>query len=140
MSLSASVLSASVQTPTEAESDICAFAFTFPFAFVFSFAPPNLRDHAGSRPPVHELRSHLHAQDTWRCFAMEYTLKDLLHSTGISQDTAEVLEEEGVLSLTIFTTLREHFDKLLPKIKVGQQALLMKLWDRQCSWRSATEV
>ena len=67
---------------------------------------------------------------------LEAALKTILRSAGISEDTTTVLQEEGVNTLTVFSSLREeHFERLLTKLKVGQHAVLMKLWDRQSNWR-----
>ena len=73
---------------------------------------------------------------------MDSALKSLLNSAKISEETCVLLEEEGVIFLDVFSSLREeHFERLLPKLKVGQHALLMKLWDSQQSpWRTVTEV
>ena len=35
-----------------------------------------------------------------------------------------------MLSMAVFVTLREeHFEKLLPRLTVGDHAVLLKLWD-----------
>ena len=61
---------------------------------------------------------------------MEASLKRELASAGIMEGVVSVLEEELILSSTIFYSLREeHFEKLLPRLKVGQRALLLRLWD-----------
>ena len=64
---------------------------------------------------------------------LEAALKTILQSAGISEDTTTVLQEEGVNTLT--SLREEHFERLLTKLKVGQHAVLMKLWDRQSNWR-----
>ena len=69
---------------------------------------------------------------------MDDTLTSVLPARRISDDTVKVMEEEGVVSLAIFSSLREeHFEKLLPKLTVGQHAMVLRLWDRQnsCNWR-----
>ena len=69
---------------------------------------------------------------------MDDTLTSVLRAGRISDDTVKVMEEEGVVSLAIFSSLwEEHFEKLLPKLRVGQHAMLLRLWDRQnsCNWR-----
>ena len=72
---------------------------------------------------------------------MDASLQSLLKSSGISEDSISVLEEEGVVSLAILTSLREeHFEKLLPNLKVGQHALIMKIWDLHSNWRGTREV
>ena len=68
---------------------------------------------------------------------MDDTLTSVLRAGRICDDTVKVMEE-GVVSLAIFSSLREeHFEKLLPKLRVGQHAMLLRLWDRQnlCNWR-----
>ena len=58
-------------------------------------------------------------------------------ASGVSEDTKKVLLDEGIVSKAIFSSLREeHFERLLPRLKVGQHALLLKIWDRQNNWRS----
>ena len=56
------------------------------------------------------------------------------YASGVSEETKKVLLDEGIVSQSIFSSLREeHFERLLPKLKVGQHALLLRTWDRQ-SW------
>ena len=46
-----------------------------------------------------------------------------------------VLVDEQIISFAVFNSLREeHFEKLLPRLKVGQHALLYKLWDVEVKW------
>ena len=53
---------------------------------------------------------------------MDGKLKVALSNGGINKDTMEILQEEMVRSVDIFVVLKEeHFEKLLPKLKVGQQ-------------------
>ena len=62
--------------------------------------------------------------------SMEGNFRRFLSASGIGEDGRAVLEEEGVLTSAIFGSLREeHFEKLLPKLKVGDHATLLKLWD-----------
>ena len=50
--------------------------------------------------------------------------------SGVSEEAIAVLEEELVLNTVVFSCLREeHFEKLLPKLKVGDHAALLKVWD-----------
>lgn len=38
--------------------------------------------------------------------------------------------KKSVLTMSVFVSLREErFEKLLPKLKVGEHATLLKLWD-----------
>ena len=51
-----------------------------------------------------------------------------------------MLEEESVLSINVLLSLREeHFEKLLPKMSVGDHATLLKIWDSKLS-SSSREV
>ena len=79
---------------------------------------------------------------TCDCLSMDTALKALLASANISEETCSVLEDEGIILLEVFSSLREeHFERLLPKLKVGQHALLMRLWDREQNvWRNANTV
>ena len=53
-----------------------------------------------------------------------------LAAAGISEAAISVQEEELFLTSVVFGSLREeHFDKLLPKMKVGEHVALLKLWD-----------
>ena len=57
-------------------------------------------------------------------------MENMLRSAGVSEEALQVLGDEEILTMTIFSSLREeHFERLLPKLKVGQHALLLKLWD-----------
>ena len=60
----------------------------------------------------------------------DFGLKDFLYKKSINDETIEILEKEMVLSKEIFCVLKEeHFERLLPHVKVGQHALLLKLWE-----------
>lgn len=51
-------------------------------------------------------------------------------SSGIAKSILTLLKEENVSNMTIFVSLREeHFEILLPKLTVGDHAVLLKLWD-----------
>ena len=59
---------------------------------------------------------------------MEASLGSWLRSEGVTEETMKVLTEEEVISMDILCALKEeHFSLLLPKLKVGQHALLLKL-------------
>ena len=61
---------------------------------------------------------------------MEAKFRVFLAAAGISDAAISVLEEELILTSVVFGSLREeHFEKLLPKMKVGEHAALLKLWD-----------
>ena len=77
--------------------------------------------------------------DSLRSIKMDAALKNTLQ--GITEDTLSVLLDEAVISLSIFHSLREeHFEKLLPQMKVGQHVLLLKIWDRHSNFRNISEV
>ena len=70
---------------------------------------------------------------------MDSTLEKFLEDSavGVTEETKKVLVDEGIVSKSIFSSLREeHFERLLPKLKVGQHALLLKIWDHSSNWRS----
>ena len=59
--------------------------------------------------------------------------------SGSFEGTKKILNEQGIISKSIFYSLREeHFERLLPKLTLGQHAVLLKLWDSGCTtqWRS----
>ena len=59
---------------------------------------------------------------------METSLYDFLYKEGITKKTIDVLMEEEIVSLDIFAALKEqHFQLLLPKLRVGQHALVCRL-------------
>ena len=59
---------------------------------------------------------------------MEPMLHELLHSEGSTSETIQVLADEEILSLDVFASLKEdHFRLLLPKLKVGQHALVLRI-------------
>lgn len=61
---------------------------------------------------------------------MEPKFRSFLLLSGIGESSIPTLEEESVLTMSVFVSLREeHFEKLLPKLKVGEHATLLKLWD-----------
>ena len=61
----------------------------------------------------------------------------MLRNEGVSDETIDILVEEEIRTVNVFTSLgEEHFRKLLPKMKVGHHALLIKLWDKY----NSTEV
>ena len=48
---------------------------------------------------------------------------------GVSSGTIIVLEEEDVTGFKIFKSLTSaHFDRLLPKLRIGQHAILLEIW------------
>ena len=59
---------------------------------------------------------------------MDASLKNQLKTSGVTDDTLSVLVGEEIKRNHIFYTVREeHFQQLLPKVKVGQHALLLSL-------------
>ena len=64
--------------------------------------------------------------------AMDSGFDNFLSTSGVSGRTKTVLIEQGIVNKSVFSSLREeHFEKLLPKLTLGQHALLMKLC---CKW------
>ena len=52
------------------------------------------------------------------------------HQIMICEAAISVLEEELILTSVVVGSLpEEHFDKILPKMKVKEHAALLKLWD-----------
>ena len=50
-----------------------------------------------------------------------------LWTSGVGEAGITVLEEDSVLTTSVFVSLREeHFEKLLPKLNVGEHATLLK--------------
>ena len=65
---------------------------------------------------------------------MDLSLKWMLKIEGVTEETLKVLTKEKITSLPIFQSLKkQHFSKLLSttKIKVGQHALLLSVWERK---------
>ncbi|XP_019859118.1 PREDICTED: uncharacterized protein LOC109587313 isoform X1 [Amphimedon queenslandica] len=61
---------------------------------------------------------------------MEPSLESLLKRSGISSSTITVLENEMIISESIFFGLsNSHLQHILPKVKVGQHVLLTKIWN-----------
>ncbi|CAI8030351.1 hypothetical protein GBAR_LOCUS17213 [Geodia barretti] len=61
---------------------------------------------------------------------MEPKFRFVLSTCGITDTSITVLEDVNVSSMTVFVSLREeHFEKLLPRLTVGDHAVLLKLWD-----------
>ena len=57
-------------------------------------------------------------------------LKSYLQSSGVSEAAIALLEDELVLNMGVFTSLREeHFENLLPKLKVGEHAALLRVFE-----------
>ena len=77
---------------------------------------------------------HVYARGTLVCnLKMEKDLHSTLSLAGVVTDSLIVLEEERVTTLKVFKSLREeHFARLLPKMSVGQHALLVKTWEDIC--------
>ena len=62
---------------------------------------------------------------------MEKELQKALALSGLLTETVTKLED--VTTMEIFKSLRaEHFTKLLPKLSVGQHALLLTTWEGYC--------
>ena len=53
-----------------------------------------------------------------------------LEGVNLTEETLDVMMDEMILSKGVFLSLqRDHFMKLLPKLKVGQHAVLLKYWE-----------
>ena len=58
---------------------------------------------------------------------MDTALGFLLDTAGVSEHTKKILVDQGIVSRPIFSSLREqHFQRLMPKLTLGQHALLPK--------------
>ena len=65
---------------------------------------------------------------------MDGGLKEKLYTKGITVTTLKVLEEEQILMIEVFKSLRkEHLDQLISKMALGQHAILLKLWITEVS-------
>ena len=65
---------------------------------------------------------------------MEPSFRSYLTAAGVNDSVISVLEDELVVTSVIFSSLRgEHFEKLLPRVKVGQHALLLKVQESYMS-------
>ena len=102
--------------PTEAESDTLVHTFPFTLRGSDPFAVARVLDFACSIPILVAL--------------LLMDPKFHLSTTGVGEAGITVLEEESVLNMSVVVSLREeHFEKLLLKLKVGEHATLLKLWD-----------
>ena len=71
---------------------------------------------------------------------MEPKFRSFLLLSGVGESSIATLEEESVLTMGVFVSLREEqFEKLLPKLKVGEHATLLKFWDAKLT-SSSREV
>ena len=62
---------------------------------------------------------------------MEESLHVLLAEFGVNSGTIDVLESEMILTKEIFFSLGDsHFQHILLKLKVGQHALLLNIWQK----------
>ena len=62
---------------------------------------------------------------------MEANFRSYLRLSEVSEAAIAVLEEELVLNSVVFSCLREeHFERLLPKLRVGDHAALLRIWDK----------
>ena len=62
---------------------------------------------------------------------MEGSLHDLLVKSGVNSSTIDILESEMIVTKEIFFSLGDsHFQHILPKLKVGQLALLLNIWQK----------
>ena len=71
---------------------------------------------------------------------MESSLINILEQFGISKATIEILKEEAITSIQVFTSLQEqHMHNLLSKIKIGQHAMLLKAWKQQTALHEVSD-
>ena len=62
---------------------------------------------------------------------MDALFIEFLSSVGVTDESISVLEKEAILSKSVYFSLkREHFERLLPFLKVGQHALILSIWER----------
>ena len=60
---------------------------------------------------------------------MESGFRDVLQRAGVTSATIAILDNEMILTEDIFYSLSEtHFQHILPRIKIGQHALLLGMW------------
>ena len=67
--------------------------------------------------------------------SMEKEFVKFLFMEGISSSSVSVLEKEEVMSFNVFSSLTEnHTEQLFHKVKLGQHALLQKIWKQ--AWQA----
>ena len=65
---------------------------------------------------------------------MDVEFRRVLSGVGLGNATLSVLSDEHVSNMDIFLHLREeHFERLLPKLTVGEHATLLQLWERKAT-------
>ena len=58
----------------------------------------------------------------------------VLSGAGLGEGALSILSDEAVFTMDVFQRLREeHFEKLLPKLTVGDHAILLQLRDTKTS-------
>ena len=63
---------------------------------------------------------------------MEQDFLASLRGVGITSVTSDILKEEYIFNFDVFASLEEeHFTALRTKIKIGQHALLLRLWHQK---------
>ena len=70
---------------------------------------------------------------------METPFSFMLDTAGVSESTKKILVDQGIVTRSIFSSLREeHFQRLTSKFTLGQHALLLKFWESggYSTWRS----
>ena len=70
--------------------------------------------------------------------AMDPDFCSFLSGAGLGENALSILADEAVVSMDVFQRLREeHFEKLLPKLAVGDHAILLQLWDTKANYSQA---
>ncbi|XP_019850436.1 PREDICTED: uncharacterized protein LOC109581099 [Amphimedon queenslandica] len=71
---------------------------------------------------------------------MEQDFLTSLKGAGITTVTSDILKEEHILNFDVFASLEEeHFTVLRSKIKIGQHALLLRLWHQRNRMERSSE-
>ena len=65
---------------------------------------------------------------------MDPDFRAVLSGAGLGEGALSTLQDEAVFSIHVFQRLREeHFERLLPKLTVGEHAILLQLWETKGS-------
>ena len=62
---------------------------------------------------------------------MDAGLYDTLKRNGVTEPTLSILMEEAIATTTFTIHQKEHWDKLLTKLPVGQHAVILDIWEKQ---------
>ena len=65
---------------------------------------------------------------------LSHVRRKVQSSAGLGEGALSTLQDEAVFSIHVFQRLREeHFERLLPKLTVGEHAILLQLWETKGS-------